>query len=117
MRDFVAEDCRQSLSAIRKDLGVPLSTRNRDICHAGIEQVSRGHFCVYVNQDAVSRLALARMAGDGIAMIEMWMQARIERDLAATLFGVLSRRRFKPRIACLHQVLWESLEEVSQRPN
>ena len=73
VRNVVAESLRQFLTVVCKNLRVPLSTRNRDIRHAAIEQVSRGKLRIHVNEYAVGRLSLARIAGYGVAVVDVWM--------------------------------------------
>src|SRR5450631_7482 len=77
VRNIVTESLRQLCAAICENLRVPLSARNRDVCHAAIEQVFRRKLRIHVNEDAVGSLSLARMTGDGIAVVEMRMALRL----------------------------------------
>ena len=56
---------------------------NRHIGHAVVDQALVGMFGIHMDQDTVSRLALAAVAGHGIAEIQMGMLAQIEANDAA----------------------------------
>src|ERR1700685_2306116 len=77
VRDIVTKSLRQLLAVVCKNLRVPLSTRNRDIRHAAIEQVFRRQLRIHVNEYALGGLSLTGMTGDGIAVIEMRMILRL----------------------------------------
>src|SRR5271157_6372153 len=78
VRDIVTKSLRQLLAVVCKNLRVPLSTRNRDIRHAAIEQVFRRQLRIHVNEYALGGLSLTGMAGDGIAVVEVRMALRLE---------------------------------------
>jgi Bacterial Ig-like domain (group 3) len=65
----------------REQLRIEGAARDGHISHAVVEQVFCRQLGIDVDQYAVRRLPLAGMTGDGIAMIEMGMQARIALQL------------------------------------
>jgi hypothetical protein len=73
---------RQLLQTVGKYLSVELTTRDRDISHAAVEQTLRSKLRVYMNQYALRSLALAGVADDGIPVVKMRMLLRIEIDVA-----------------------------------
>jgi len=76
VRDIVTKSLRQLLVVVCENLCVPLSTRNRDIRHAAIEQVFRRKRRIYMDKNAVGCLSLTGIAGDGVAVVEMRMTLR-----------------------------------------
>src|SRR2546428_4292643 len=77
MRDVATKSLRQLFTVVCKNLRVPLPTRNSDISHTTIEQVFRRKLGIHVNEDAFRCLPLARIAGNGVAVVEMWMTRRL----------------------------------------
>src|SRR5450755_1865300 len=83
---YVAAEClSQRRYAVRINLRVIASTRDRGIGHAAVEQILRTQLGVHMNQDTVGSLSLAGVAGHGIAMVEMRMLGRVEFNVAATV--------------------------------
>ena len=79
--EFLPED----RCIVRINLHVIASTGDRDIGHAAVEHILRAQFSVDVNQDTISSLSLAGVAGHGIAAVEMRMLGRVEFNCAATV--------------------------------
>src|SRR5580658_2402712 len=73
MRHIAREYVSQCASVVREDLRVPLAARDRNIGHATVEKVGGSKFGVGVDEHALCGLALTGVAGDGIAVIEMWI--------------------------------------------
>lgn len=80
VRDIMAERSAQLLAAIREELRVVGTTRNRDIRHAVVKQVFCSKLSVHVDEYPVGGLPLARMTCDRVAMIEVRMRRRIKLD-------------------------------------
>jgi len=78
---FLAE-CR---CVVRENLRVMCAARNGNVGHAAIEKVLCAKVGVHVDQNAVGGLALAGMAGEGVAVVEMQVSFWIEIDGAATV--------------------------------
>src|SRR5208282_3475920 len=85
MGHIATEFLPERLCIIRINLRVIASTRDRNVCHAAVEQVLRAQLGVHVNEDAVGSLSLAGVAGHGITMVEMRMFVGIEFDRAPTV--------------------------------
>src|SRR5208283_3318520 len=85
MGHVATEFLPERLCVVRINLGVIASTRDGNIGHAAVEQILSAQLGVYVDKDTVGSLSLTGVAGHGIAMIEMRMQAGIESERAATV--------------------------------
>src|SRR5208282_458486 len=85
MGHVAAEFLPQRLCIIRINMRVIAPTRDRDVCHAAVEQILSAQLGVHVNQDTVGSLSLAGVAGHGIPMIEMRMLVRVELDRTTTV--------------------------------
>ena len=85
MRDISAQRHTQLLTVIGKELRIVSSTRDSNVSHAVVEQVFGSELGIDVDQHAVGSLALAGMAGHGIAVIEMRMRPWIKLHLSAAI--------------------------------
>jgi hypothetical protein len=71
-----------SISVVRIDLRVVLTTRNRHVRKTVVNQ-QFALVCVHANQNSVRGLSLAAVAGDGVSAVKMRMLGRIEVDSSA----------------------------------
>ena len=85
MGHVAAEFMAKCRCIVRENLRVMRAARNGNVGHAAVEQVFRAQFGVHMDQYAVGGLALAGMAGDGVAVVEMQVSVWIEIDGAATI--------------------------------
>ena len=107
VRDIPAECHTQLLTVIGKKLRIVCPTRNSNVSHAVVEQVFGSKLCVDVDQHAISSLALAGMAGHGVAMIEMRMLTRIELHFPAAVH-LRDNRPSSPMLALFRVHDWRS---------
>lgn len=84
-RDVVTEGRRQLLAVIGEELRVEPSTRDGNIGHTVIEQVSCGQFGVHMNQHAIRGLSLTRVASHCVAVVQMWVLVGIDLERAARI--------------------------------
>ncbi len=85
MGHVAAEFLPERLCVVRINLGVIASTRDRNVCHAAVEQSLSAQLGVHVNEDTVGSLSLAGVASHGITVVEMRMLGRVEFNGAATV--------------------------------
>jgi hypothetical protein len=85
VRYIVAESRGELSAVISEKLRVVRSARDGNIRHAIVEQVFRSQLRVHMHQNPLSSLALAGMAGDRVAVIEMRMLIRINPYLTAII--------------------------------
>src|SRR5450756_970244 len=85
VRDIMAERSAQFLTAVREELRVVGTTRNRDISHAVVKQVFRSKLSVHVDEYPVGSLPLARVAGHGVAVVKMRMLHKVKLHLSASV--------------------------------
>ncbi len=83
MGHIAAECLTERRSVVREDLRVVCAAGHGDVGHAAVEQILCTKLGVHVDQHAICRLALARMAGHSIAVVEMQLPVRIELHGAA----------------------------------
>jgi hypothetical protein len=77
-RYIAAEFVTERSHVVREDLRIVCTARGGDVCHTAVEQVFRTEFGIYMDQNAVCGLALIRMAGHSIAVVEIQLPAGIE---------------------------------------
>ena len=80
-----AECLAQRRRTVRINLRIVRAARDGDIGHAAVEQILCGKFCIHLDQHPVCGLALAGMAGDGIAVIKMQAFGQVSLDCASTV--------------------------------
>ena len=85
MGHIAAERMTQSLCVVREYLCIVRPARDGNIGEAVVEQVFRPECGVHVNEDTVGCLALAGMAGHGIAVIKMRWTVRTNFDRASAV--------------------------------
>src|SRR5260370_30250729 len=85
MGHVAAEFLPERLCVVRINLRVIASTRDRNVCHAAVEQILSAQLGVHVNEDTVGSLSLAGVAGHGITVVEMRMLVRIKLDRTTTV--------------------------------
>src|SRR5260370_41499085 len=69
LRYIVTERRRQLLAVVGEKLCIVRSARNGDVGHAAVEQILSDQLGVHLNQDTVSSLSLAGVAGHCIATV------------------------------------------------
>jgi hypothetical protein len=111
--DIATEGMGELSAVVGEDLCVERAAREGDIGLAAVEQVFRAEFGVHMDEDALGGLALAGVAGHGVAVVEVWLRGRVDsvtdlRDSAQLAVGDLQiprggGERFR-RSSCLMAV-------------
>src|SRR5580698_6553488 len=78
VRNVTAKRVHERTPVVGKNLCIPLAARNCDVGHAVVEQVLGGEIGIHMDEYAISGLALARVASNSIAMVQMGILRRIE---------------------------------------
>ena len=78
MRHISPQRRPQSIPVIRKELGIVRSARHGDVGHAVIEKVLGPKLRIEMDKHTMGGLALAGMAGHGIAVIQVRMLRRVD---------------------------------------
>jgi hypothetical protein len=76
---------RQLLPVAGKDLRVVRSTRDGNISHAVVEQVFRAKVGIDMDEHPVGGLSLARMAGHGVAVVQVRVRSGVDLDAATVV--------------------------------
>jgi hypothetical protein len=79
-RDIGSELGTEFCDVVGEERRLVAGTGDGDVAKAGVEQV-RVDAGIGVNEDAFGSETLGAMTGDGIAVVEMTMLARVELDL------------------------------------
>ena len=83
-RDIGSELGGEFFHVVSEKRGLVAGAGDGDVAEAGVEQV-RVDAGIGVNEDAFGGEALGAVTGDGIAVVEMTMLARVELDLAVVV--------------------------------
>jgi hypothetical protein len=80
MRDVAIEGGGELCLIVGVDLGIVAAARDRDVRQTLIHELFSGSLQVDVHEDAVGRLSLAAVTRDGVAVVQVGVDADVEGD-------------------------------------